>query len=110
MSKPRPKILPIGASSRVQIAAAPAPTVPHPAEPLRQAADTVVQRGQQRDSGVGEGTTLTERRGWAFMQTLKLVRAATSARNGVPDLDSHIDAAGYAALAGECVARAGAQA
>lgn len=129
-SKPRPKILPIGASSRAQTNAAPAPTVPHPAELLRQAADTLVQRGQQRDSGADangvptersmaatvaafnaiEGTTLTERQGWAFMQTLKLVRAASSARNGVPDLDSHIDGAGYAALAGECVARGGAQA
>lgn len=130
MSKPRPKILPIGASSRSQTSAAPAPTVPHPAELLRHAADILVQRGQQRDSGAGadgvptersmaatvaafnviEGTTLTERQGWAFMQTLKLVRAASSARNGEPDLDSHIDGAGYAALAGECVARGGAQA
>lgn len=93
---------------------------------LTQAAETIQQRAAQRDNTGGngersmaatvaafnviEGTTLTERQGWAFMQTLKLVRAASSARNGVPDLDSHIDGAGYAALAGECVARGGAQA
>ena len=48
-----------------------------------------------------EGTDLDERQGWAFMQVLKQVRAAASARNGRPNLDDFLDGAAYAALAGE---------
>lgn len=86
---------------------------------LRMASETIAQRGQARDSDSGggqersmaatvaafnaiEGTRLTERQGWAFMQVLKIVRAAASARNGRRDLDSYLDGTAYAALAGEC--------
>ena len=93
----------------------------HANEILRQAAMTIEARAAQRDNtnGAGErsmaatvtafnaieGTNLTERQGWAFMQTLKQVRAATSARNGKADEDSALDGAAYAALAGEAASR-----
>ena len=48
-----------------------------------------------------EGTALTERQGWAFMQVVKLGRAGASARNGLLNLDDYIDGAAYAALAAE---------
>ena len=58
-----------------------------------------------------EGTALTERQGWAFMQVLKLARSAASARNGRLNADDFVDGAAYAALAGEsavsAVARSG---
>ncbi|WP_343593429.1 hypothetical protein, partial [Paracidovorax wautersii] len=92
---------------------------------LTAASDTIRQRGQQRDSSAGtgapqersmaatvaafnaiEGTTLTERQGWAFMQTLKLVRAAASDRNGMFNPDDSLDGAAYAALGGEAAAAA----
>lgn len=92
---------------------------------LTAAADTINQRGQQRDSSAGtgakqersmaatvmafnaiEGTSLTERQGWAFMQTLKLVRAAASDRNGHFNPDDALDGAAYAALGGEAAAAA----
>lgn len=92
---------------------------------LTAASNTINQRGQQRDSSAGngtpqersmaatvaafnaiEGTTLTERQGWAFMQTLKLVRAAASDRNGGFNPDDALDGAAYAALGGEAAAAA----
>lgn len=97
------------------------PRTQHANEILRQAAMTIEARAAQRDNtnGAGErsmaatvtafnaieGTNLTERQGWAFMQTLKQVRAATSARNGKADEDSALDGAAYAALAGEAASR-----
>lgn len=92
-----------------------------PSELLHQAAETIEQRGQERDSSEGgersmaatvaafnaiEGTSLTERQGWVFMQTLKLVRAASTARNGRYNPDDYVDGAAYAALGGECASKA----
>lgn len=89
---------------------------------LRQAAQTIAARGAERDTaGAGqqqersmaatvaafnsiEGTQLTERQGWAFMQTLKLVRASATARNGRYNADDYLDGAAYAALGAECAA------
>ncbi|MDP4074227.1 DUF6378 domain-containing protein [Acidovorax sp. A1169] len=88
---------------------------------LRNAAEVITQRGAQRDTATGQATapqersmaatvaafnaihktTLTETQGWAFMQTLKMVRAATSARNGLFNTDDYTDGAAYAALAHE---------
>ncbi len=91
---------------------------------LRQAAHVIDQRGIERDTaGTGqqqersmaatvaafnaiEGTALTERQGWAFMQTLKLVRAASTARNGRFNADDYLDGAAYAALGAESAAHA----
>lgn len=88
---------------------------------LRQAAATIAERGRQRDSGQGqersmvatvaafnaiEGTQLTERQGWAFMQILKMTRAATTARNGLHNPDDALDGAAYSALGGEAAAAA----
>ncbi|MBD9395168.1 hypothetical protein IB243_22785 [Acidovorax sp. ACV01] len=90
-------------------------------EVLRAAAEIITDRGAQRDSTQGmsvmpqersmaatvaafnaiEGTSLTPRQGWAFMQTLKLTRAATSARNGIFNADDYKDGAAYAALGHE---------
>lgn len=90
-------------------------------EVLRIAAETILSRGTQRDTGGStaavpqersmaatvaafnaiEGTDLTPRQGWAFMQTLKLTRAATSARNGIFNADDYVDGAAYAALGHE---------
>lgn len=90
---------------------------------LRQAAQTIAARGAERDTaGAGqqqersmaatvaafnaiEGLQLTERQGWAFMQTLKLVRASTTARNGKYNADDYLDGAAYAALGAECASR-----
>lgn len=104
---------------------------PNPAAPqtlLRNAAAVIEQRGAERDTtgasqqqersmaatvaafNAIEGTSLTERQGWAFMQTLKLVRAAGTARNGRYNADDYLDGAAYAALANECAAGAGATA
>ena len=82
-------------------------------------------RGVQRDSSAGagqpqersmaatvaafnaiEGLALTKRQGWAFMQILKMVRGATTARNGLYNEDDALDGAAYAALGGEAAARA----
>lgn len=96
-----------------------APTMPQ--QVLRQAAEVITQRGAQRDTATGMAaapqersmattvaafnaihkTNLTETQGWAFMQTLKMVRAATSARNGLFNTDDYTDGAAYAALAHE---------
>lgn len=109
--------------------APPSPPPPPPAAPanlpqalLQQAAQTISARGVERDTaGTGaqqersmaatvaafnaiEGTQLTERQGWAFMQTLKLVRASATARNGRYNADDYLDAAAYAALGAECAA------
>ena len=88
---------------------------------LDQASTTIAQRAAQRDNTGGngersmaatvaafnaiEGTTLTTRQGWSFMQLLKITRAASSARNGKHDADSYIDGAAYAGLAGEEASR-----
>ena len=53
-----------------------------------------------------EGLALTERQGWAFMQILKMVRGATTARNGLYNADDALDGAAYAALGGEAAAMA----
>ena len=89
---------------------------------LRTAAATILDRGVQRDTSAEgaqqersmaatvaafnalEGTSLTERQGWAFMQVLKLARSAASARNGQFNADDFVDGAAYAALAGESAA------
>lgn len=78
---------------------------------------TLAQRGKQYDVGGkqersmakivaafnavhdADGAQLTEQQGWAFMLLLKLVRGAHA-----PHLDSALDAVGYSALYGECVA------
>lgn len=44
------------------------------------------------------GIKLTELDGWRFILCLKLARSTT----GKPKLDTYVDMAGYAALAGEC--------
>ena len=94
-------------------------TATNPGDLLRMAADTIDQRGQERDStgkersmaatvaafNTIEGTDLTERQGWAFMQTLKLVRAASTARNGRYNPDDYVDGAAYAALGAECASK-----
>lgn len=105
-------------------AALPMPTDNAPVELLRQAAQTILQRGQQRDTagdGKGqersmaacvaafnaiEGTRLTERQGWQFMAVLKLTRAATTARNGQYNPDDYVDGAAYQALGAEAAERA----
>jgi hypothetical protein len=92
---------------------------PYPVTLLSDAAHTILQRGIERDTGGAdqpqersmaatvaafnaiEGTNLTERQGWAFMQTLKLVRAANTSRNGRYNPDDYQDGAAYAALGAE---------
>ena len=131
MSTPKRKPVPVPpatASTRkttwpaATVAPAPATPAPmHAHDLLAMAASTITARGQQRDSGQGqersmaatvaafnaiEGTQLTERQGWAFMKTLKMVRAATTARNGLFNPDDALDGAAYAALEGEAAAKA----
>ena len=104
--------------------ATPDPQQPYPVTLLSDAAHTILQRGVERDTGGAdqpqersmaatvaafnaiEGTSLTERQGWAFMQTLKLVRAANTARNGRFNPDDYQDGAAYAALGFERVENA----
>lgn len=99
--------------------ATPGPQQPYPVTLLSDAAHTILQRGVERDTGGAdqpqersmaatvaafnaiEGTSLTERQGWAFMQTLKLVRAANTSRNGRYNQDDYQDGAAYAALGAE---------
>ena len=99
--------------------ATPDPQQPYPVTLLSDAAHTILQRGVERDTGGAdqpqersmaatvaafnaiEGTSLTERQGWAFMQTLKLVRAANTSRNGRYNPDDYQDGAAYAALGAE---------
>lgn len=53
-----------------------------------------------------EKTTLTERQGWAFLQTVHMTRAAATARNGLaPNASDMEAAAAYAALAREAADR-----
>lgn len=53
-----------------------------------------------------EGTTLTERQGWAFLQTVHMTRAAATARKGFAPSASDMEAAAaYAALASEATDR-----
>lgn len=90
-----------------------------PQQLLRDAADVIAQRGAERDTSTTgqqqersmaatvrafnaiEGTHLSERQGWVFMQCLKLSRAASTARNGRFNLDDYLDGAAYAALTSE---------
>lgn len=81
---------------------------------LVQAADTIEQRAQLRDTPTGErsmrrtvasfnalyGTQLTEAQGWQFMVLLKMARGA----HGRFHVDDFTDQAAYSALAGECAA------
>ena len=96
---------------------------PYPVTLLSDAAHTILQRGVERDTGGAdqpqersmaatvaafnaiEGTNLDERQGWAFMQTLKLVRAANTARNGRFNPDDYQDGAAYAALGAEAASK-----
>jgi len=48
------------------------------------------------------GIKMTELDGWRFILCLKLARSTT----GKPKLDTYVDMAGYAALAGECALEA----
>lgn len=89
---------------------------------LTAAASAIDDRGRQRDSSAAkqgrsmastvaafnaiEGTTLTERQGWAFMQVVKMARAAATDRNGGFNPDDALDGAAYAALGGEAAAAA----
>jgi len=51
--------------------------------------------------GAITGVAMTEQQGWQFMEVLKMVRS----NQGRYKLDSFIDGAAYAALAGEAAAR-----
>lgn len=123
MSTPKRKPAIVATTATVQAAPAARLTLIPPSadDLLRAAARTITQRGAERDSGQGrersmaatvaafnaiEGLQLTERQGWAFMQALKMVRAATRARNGLHNADDALDGAAYAALGGEAAAAA----
>ena len=54
-----------------------------------------------------EGTSLTERQGWAFMQTLNLTRAANAASNGTYVPQHSLNVAAYAALGHEAASAEG---
>lgn len=83
---------------------------------LHDAAQAIVDRASSRDCATGErsmarcvaafnalyGLGLTEEQGWQFMSLLKKARASA----GRMHLDDYIDDSAYAALAGECAARA----
>lgn len=117
---PTAKVHSLSAAVAAPVATARAAPV-MPQEVLRQAAEVITQRGAQRDTATGMAaapqersmaatvaafnaihkTNLTETQGWAFMQTLKMVRAATSARNGLFNADDYLDGAAYAALGHE---------
>jgi hypothetical protein len=82
---------------------------------LDEARGLLDERGVEYDTSDGErsmlravtafnaltGKGLTEHEGWLFMTTLKLARCAQNKYHR----DSHVDAAAYAALAGESAAR-----
>ena len=120
MAASKPKRIPFTASKKEPVA--PIQTAD---EILHAAADVIAARGVQRDSRTGagqpqersmaatvaafnaiEGLALTERQGWALMQVLKMVRGATTARNGLYNEDDALDGAAYAALGGEAAAAA----
>lgn len=82
---------------------------------LREAAETIAERGVQRDSAEkGErsmarcvaafngltGRDLTEKEGWFFMAVLKMAR---SMNGKSPRRDDFVDLCAYGALAGESV-------
>ncbi len=81
---------------------------------LIQAADEMADRAARYDAPTGErsmaaavaafnaltGTALSVADGWTFMVLVKLSRAQA----GPTHLDNHVDAAAYAALAGEAAA------
>lgn len=90
------------------------PTVP-PDKILAEAAKTLQQRGIDYDSkgyAGGErsmaqtveifkaftGIELSELDGWRFLLCLKMARSTT----GKPKVDTYVDMAAYAGLAGEC--------
>ena len=124
-SKRRPAITATATAIARPQPPAPAAQQPYPVRLLHSAAATILQRGKERDTSTTgqqqersmaatvaafnaiEGTALTERQGWAFMQTLKLVRAANTARNGRFNPDDYLDGAAYAALGGEAAAEHG---
>lgn len=54
-----------------------------------------------------EGTTLTERQGWAFLQALNMSRAASTARSGDFNSQHYLNAAAFAALGHEAASAAG---
>lgn len=83
----------------------------HAYELLEQAANTLKERGKDRDNGnersmaktvevfnLLEGENLSEVQGWRFMQILKMVRQKGS---GDKCFDSFVDDIGYAALKAE---------
>ena len=95
-----------------------------PEKTLSDAIAAIADRGRQRDTSTDgthkersmarsvaafnaiEGTNLTERQGWAFMQILKMARAGATARNGKANVDDYVDGAAYAALACEAAVEA----
>lgn len=91
-----------------------APAVLCAQETLRRAAQAITDHealdnahGRSMTAAVAafnamEKTTLTERQGWAFLQTVHMTRAAATARNGLaPNASDMQAAAAYAALASE---------
>lgn len=88
-------------------------TPPSPSDYLRQAADTLDERGKQYDAGGSErsmektvaifnmltGNSLTTAEGWQFMKVLKDVRLWSN--TDVAHVDSIIDNLGYTALLAE---------
>ena len=124
MPTSKPKTRPAAHAAAVPPIKTPLRIVPVPPKAhdiLQEAGRTITQRGAQRDSGQGqersmaatvaafnaiEGLQLTERQGWAFMQILKMVRGASTARNGLYNADDALDGAAYAALGGEAAAAA----
>ena len=124
MPTSKPKTRPAAHAAAVPPIKTPLRIVPVPPKAhdiLQEAGRTITQRGAQRDSGQGqersmaatvaafnaiEGLRLTERQGWAFMQILKMVRGASTARNGLYNADDALDGAAYAALGGEAAAAA----
>lgn len=121
----KPKHIRTAAARPLPAAKQPSSSIPpYPVRVLHSAADTILQRGQERDTSQDgqqqersmaatvaafnaiEGTALTERQGWAFMQFLKLARAANTARNGRFNPDDYLDGAAYAALGAEAAAAA----
>lgn len=94
------------------------PAVVSAQEALRRAAQAITDHetldnahGRSMTAAVAafnvmEKTTLTERQGWAFLQTVHMTRAAATARNGLaPNASDMQAAAAYAALASEAADR-----
>lgn len=82
---------------------------------LKEAQGVMAQRGQQYEKKEEErsmpavvkaftaitGKEMTEHDGLIFMCCLKMVRACAAVEQGKPSLDSYVDLAAYASLAGE---------